>query len=236
MKQFSSISRTRFNRMLDWAEQQLSDPNSRYHSWEHAYRQWCRFERLPGKSELDLTALHLAFYLASWGMLRGSSGLLQRDYKVFYGVVKMLKQRASEGWSDCMFRASAERNPNELADRLAQLRHDVAQELELIPPTPPPDSRRITATDTLVSKILLNTLACVPAWDRNVRVAISRIDGFRSRGSNGFSPKFLAEFIQFARVNQPLLVMGQERLQLVRPFRFPLTRILDLYLWYEGQE
>ncbi len=47
--------------------------------------------------------LHLAFYLASWGMYRGSSFLLQKDYRVHYDVVKeILNERYNSLWNiDC---------------------------------------------------------------------------------------------------------------------------------------
>lgn len=35
-------------------------------------------------------SLQLAFYLASWGMYRGSSFLLQKDYRIHIPVVKEL--------------------------------------------------------------------------------------------------------------------------------------------------
>jgi hypothetical protein len=229
------INETEFNRMLDWAATQLEDPHSRYHSWEHAYRNWKKYANESGHRLADLTALHLAFYLASWGMLRGSSALLQRDYKVFLPIVKLLKRHSGNGWGDCMFRQGAGYEPDELADSLVDLRGQVADALHAIPPTPPPENTRVSATDTLVSKILLNTLACVPAWDQNVRRALSRVPGIANKGSNGFSRRFLREFIEFARANQGLLEAGQSRLYEVRGFRFPLTRILDLHLWYTGR-
>ena len=37
---------------------------------------------------LDYLSLQLAFYLASWGMYRGSSFLLQKDYRVHIPVVR----------------------------------------------------------------------------------------------------------------------------------------------------
>ncbi len=39
---------------------------------------------------IDMLALHLGFYLASWGMYRGSSFLLQKDYKVHVPIVKII--------------------------------------------------------------------------------------------------------------------------------------------------
>lgn len=67
------------------------DKNHRLKSWEHCYTQ---FKMVFNKNELsvkgrDYLSLHLAFYLASWGMYRGSSFMLEKDYKMFYGVVEL---------------------------------------------------------------------------------------------------------------------------------------------------
>ena len=63
----------------------ISDvPDHRYKSWEHCY---FFFKKLRNKElserDIELAQLHLAFYLASWGMYRGSSFLLQKDYTVY---------------------------------------------------------------------------------------------------------------------------------------------------------
>ena len=55
----------------------LEDSQHRFASWIHCYDAF-------GDENLDNNqkALHLAFYLASWGMYRGSSGLLWKDYTI----------------------------------------------------------------------------------------------------------------------------------------------------------
>ena len=66
-----------------------SDENGRYRSWEHCYS---HFMNARGRNDVDYDylSLQLAFYLASWGMYRGSSFLLQKDYRVHIPVVKEL--------------------------------------------------------------------------------------------------------------------------------------------------
>ena len=68
--------------------------NHRYKSWEHCYQ---FFRRIRSKEindeELDLAQLHLAFYLASWGMYRGSSFILQKDYTIFKEIVTEILDR-----------------------------------------------------------------------------------------------------------------------------------------------
>lgn len=66
-----------------------SDNHSRYQSWEHCYKNFVAYKDKELTEEVvDYLSLHLAFYLASWGMLRGSSFLLQKDYTVHKDTVK----------------------------------------------------------------------------------------------------------------------------------------------------
>ena len=49
----------------------------RYKSWEYCYQNFIEARnRELNRSDIDALSLHLAFYLASWGMYRGSSFLL----------------------------------------------------------------------------------------------------------------------------------------------------------------
>lgn len=72
--------------------EELKDENCRYFSWEHCYEVFhnAQKQKAQNKNELDYLSLHLAFYLASWGMYRGSSFLLQKDYRVHIDAVKII--------------------------------------------------------------------------------------------------------------------------------------------------
>ena len=58
-----------------------ANENGRSRSWEHCYRVF-RDARTDPSPDYDYLSLHLAFYLASWGMYRGSCFIFQKDYKV----------------------------------------------------------------------------------------------------------------------------------------------------------
>lgn len=60
-----------------------SDQHHRFKSWEHCYQFFhSNYKNIHNEKTFDQGCLHLAFYLASWGMLRGGSFLLQKDYRV----------------------------------------------------------------------------------------------------------------------------------------------------------
>ena len=57
------------------------DANGRYRSWEHCYK--CFYDARNNPSpDYDYLSLQLAFYLASWGMYRGSSFLLESNKNI----------------------------------------------------------------------------------------------------------------------------------------------------------
>ena len=62
----------------EFYEELRQDQNGRYRSWEYCYSSFG--EARTGTIDVDYLSLQLAFYLASWGMYRGSSFLLQKDY------------------------------------------------------------------------------------------------------------------------------------------------------------
>ena len=84
------FSEKNFDKAYTIEENKIS--SHRYRSWEY-----CRKAFIDAKNSknldddtVDRLALQLAFYLASWGMYRGSSFLLSLDYTVHKEVVRIL--------------------------------------------------------------------------------------------------------------------------------------------------
>ena len=82
----SDIERTLLNRHRRVA----ADPHHRFRSWGHCHRYFRQRERIRARGDLDHAALQLGFYLASWGMYRGSSFLLRKDYRIHSWAVREL--------------------------------------------------------------------------------------------------------------------------------------------------
>jgi hypothetical protein len=66
----------------------LTDRYDRLRSWDHCYKFF-----QGGFEDNELASLHLAFYLASWGMYRGSSFLLDKDYLVHLKAMMSLRDK-----------------------------------------------------------------------------------------------------------------------------------------------
>ncbi len=76
----------------DYFNETVKDKHGRYMSWRHCYKAFSENRDITDEQTVDYLALHLAFYLASWGMYRGSSFLLHKDYKVHIPIVKIIQE------------------------------------------------------------------------------------------------------------------------------------------------
>ncbi|OMP74671.1 hypothetical protein [[Flexibacter] sp. ATCC 35208] len=61
-----------------------SDGFHRYKSWDNCH------QAFNVNKQTEIHSLQLAFYLASWGMYRGSGGLLQKNHFIHKGAVDIL--------------------------------------------------------------------------------------------------------------------------------------------------
>src|SRR5690349_679713 len=78
----------------------VMDEHHRYRSWEHCYKYFRKTAQTGLSADRHHAALQLGFYLASWGMYRGSSFLLSRAYTVHLGVIDLVGEpRFSSLWN-----------------------------------------------------------------------------------------------------------------------------------------
>ena len=154
-------------------EARTNDENGRYRSWEHCNKVFNEkhmelVEKRKMGSDLsdedyDYLALHLSFYLASWGMYRGSSLLLYTDYKIHIPIVKeLMKEEYDALWNITYNDLDNEKSKiiNLVVKIKEELYGDRAEVVKKIY-----NKKKGSITDTLATKILLGTLACIPAYD-----------------------------------------------------------------------
>lgn len=199
----------------------VEDPHGRYLSWQHCYNAFTTNRGGLDENTFDYLALHLAFYLASWGMYRGSSFLLQKDYKVHIPVVKILME---EQYNSLVGITAEELIKDEnltlLEDVSARIRRAYADEK--------PSIEGITnnATDTLVTKILLGTLGCVPAYDRYYVQAVKQYGisagGFNKESVRDVAKYYLSHKDAFETVRAELSTCGVE---------YPVMKLMDMCMW-----
>lgn len=202
-----------------------ADKNARYRSWEHCYK--CFHDaRGSSKPDLDYLSLQLAFYLASWGMYRGSSFLLQKDYKVHIPVVKeILKEEY-----DCLFGIEClELRKKPIQAKLRKLEQFMAAIYEGIRKTVVGTDKSPSAT--LITKILMGTLGCVPAYDRYF------VDGIRELkvAPGVYNMNSLLKLVDYYEVNYDRLERERKKLK-VYGLPYPQMKMLDMGFWQIGSK
>lgn len=159
---------------LNEFEKERNESNSRYLSWEHCITKFAAvFESLKsGKikkedisdEQIDCLSLNLAFYLASWGMMRGSTELLQYDYKIHIPCVKRLLEFANLFCMDFLEPSNIE-NLKELENLSSAIANSYTEEAVQKRPLE-------KVSDTLITKIIMGTFGIVPAYDDFVKAAV----------------------------------------------------------------
>lgn len=212
------------NLIRAYFEQNMSDPHGRYLSWAHCYKAFLENRDANDEQAIDHLALHLAFYLASWGMYRGSSFLLQKDYKVHIPVVKIIQEKKYDPLVGiCAKDLCKEQNLALLEDIGERICECYAAEGPAI------DGKVNAASDTLITKILLGTLGCVPAYDRYYKESVKKYH-ISSGKYNSDSVYRVAKFYcdhedEFERLR---LELSERRIE------YPPMKLMDMCFWQDA--
>ena len=201
--------------------------NGRSRSWEHCYRVF-RDARTDPSPDYDYLSLHLAFYLASWGMYRGSSFIFHKDYKVHTPIVeKVLKPEY-----DCLFGlACTDLRNNDVRDQLMKLYDDIADYFDPIREEVKGRVVKFPVSPILITKILLGTLGCVPAYDTFFEKGLRHL-GLKEKNYNEDSLLELADIYEEHNDRLEEARCGMRVGDLI----YPQMKLLDMGFWQIGFE
>lgn len=204
-----------------------ADENGRYRSWEHCYS---HFIKVRGSQEIDYDylSLQLAFYLASWGMYRGSSFLLQKDYKVHIPVVKELLSEKYDSLVGIECTGFREESNQQL---LKDINSFLGQYYDKIRREVKEQELKNQLSFTLITKILMGTLGCVPAYDRYFIAGIKN----QKIATGNYNLKFIMQLVDFYEKNYARLEPAREKMK-VESMPYPQMKMIDMGFWQVGFE
>src|SRR5260370_28154852 len=209
--------------VLEFYDEMQQTQHHRYRSWEHCYQ---FFSANP--TDIDLASLHLAFYFASWGMYRGSSFLLQKDYQVHRPVVEEVMKPKYAPIRAITLQSLKLDSTNELSGMILDLVERIKESYsEYIRHDPDP----INATDTLATKILMGTLGCTPAYDSYF------ICGLKHQGLHysALNKKNFSELLNYCYKHESEFTEVQEEISNYGIY-YPVMKVIDMHFWVTGKK
>ena len=203
-------------------------------SWEHCYNAFkeirLQYYNVPfcqlDKQIKQLLCLHLGFYLASWGMYRGDTLIRQFDYTVHEEAIQLLfKPEYNKLWGATI--------DNLDSDLIGQLCVEMGEVYEKARKERAKDNFK-KPTTTLVTKILMGTMACIPAYDQyfyegireyiKSNTVIFKINNF---DTNQINKQKIANSILF------LKDLWKNNIK-TSINSYPEMKLIDMYFWEKG--
>lgn len=157
------------------------NPKERYASFDYCYNHFQTFrekgeiEKIADKDNMQTSCLHLSFYLASWGMLRGSSFMLEKSIKYYEPLISNIAKFDKRIWD-----IDVDNYIEENIELLLKCRDMIYKSLG--------NGSRLT--DTLTTKIMLGVFSNVPAYDDFFR------KGFKVHSFGKKSLRMMAKFYE----------------------------------------
>jgi hypothetical protein len=201
-------------------------PDDRYASFDYCFNYFQSFrEQDPVKEiavpeHMQLSCLHLGFFLASWGMFR-SSPVRGRSVHQFRPVVELIAKSPRDVW---------EIDANVYSDEACVMLTATASEIKDSLHFPPGK----WPTSTLATKIMLGVFGNVPAFDRRV------VAGLKASGLVGrFGHRALRAIGRYYQQNADLI--ERERLRTLAfesgrhtHRKYTRAKVIDMIFYVKG--
>lgn len=213
-----------------------NDKDGRYKSYEYCRK--CFLDNRYYPEKYDLITLNIFAYLASWGMLRKSI-LLYKEYYFNKEIVKLL---CNPEYS-CLinfdpFGPNAKNNIKPLIDLRDKI-VDYYKNKEYVKYGQ--QKTYYEVSEILVTKILLGTLGCVPAYDTNFKSGLDEYFGKEEVNKNGlkkFEESSMNVMVDFAIKNKKEIENACKELDQLSGVKGLYTpmKIIDMYFFEVGLE
>lgn len=212
------------SRVIKQFDDESKDIKHRYYSFDFCYSHF-RHSKETGNIDIEKSCFVLWSYLASWGMLRGSSFLMQKNPAYLTELVKWIYEQPQATWL-----IDVEDYPDKKKEVLS-LYTQVKSHLI---------GEKNHQAVTLVTKVLLGVFAIIPAYDRFFKDTFSEIAGEKCGFStpNETSLNIIAQFYQENKEEIDALSKSHSILDFDgKPtnYRYSKAKIIDMYGFQVGR-
>lgn len=133
-------------------------PKERYSSFDYCFNYFQSFKNkkeIADVKNLEASCLHLGFYLASWGMLRGSSFLLEKSIAYLKDIISFIANFNQRIWN-----IDLEYSEEDI-EILLSFKNKLIKRF---------GNDKNKFSDTLITKIMLGVFGNVPAYDNYFKI------------------------------------------------------------------
>jgi hypothetical protein len=204
--------------------QKSNNPKDRYASFDYCYRYFLTSSSDKLMADVERSCLAIGFYLASWGMLRGSSFLLNKSIKYYEPLVQYIATLDKKVWEIDVDNYNKE-NKEKIFDIYKQIKTIVIV--------------NSNSHLKLITKIMLGVFGFIPAFDNYFGNAFRGIFidcGFRSL--NDKSLDCIQLFYEHNKVDIDDLAAKIFITDFVSGnkigLRYPKAKIIDMYGFTKG--
>lgn len=200
-----------------------SRPNDRYTSFDYCYNYFRT--TIDPKKDIEKSCLTLGFYLASWGMFRGSSFLSKKSARYFEETVEYISAVERSVWE-----IDVDTYTDQSIQKIISVYGEIKKSLV----------KNGSADLTLITKVLLGVFGFIPAFDSYFTDTFRSISG----GQCGFrrvNPKSLDSIRKFYQEHKDT-IDNLSNQTFTTDFRsgqktkinYPKAKIIDMYGFTEG--
>lgn len=186
----------------------------RYASYDHCHQYFIVHKK--EKIDDEVAYMHIAFYLASWGMYRGSSILLQHSYKIYKPLILFIKL---DGCNNNQCFNIDINNYKEQAEYIIKVKNKISNLLKK-----GTNNNEFKPTETLLSKIMMGIYGCVPAYDLFFKESLTSFDV----SPKTFSQKGLINIQEFY-INNCYAIENSGLIE-----KYTRAKVLDNIFWLYG--
>lgn len=206
----------------------------RYRSYDYCKNLFDKYYKKPSLSdeEKDNFALNLYCYLASWGMLRGSSWLLkEKSYRFFVPTVDILfnKDKYGKLLQMDIFAENFVISKNTYTKLIVQLADEIEGNLS---------SRGGKVSIVLLGKIIMGTYGCVPAYDTYDQKTLKSLGYKNHYRIKTALPDTYEIVLNNIEVFEKIMDDMKQYIdpETKKPVNYTAFKVLDMMLWIEGEK
>ena len=211
----------------DFHNELVQDEHGRFKSWEYCYEIFYNnFDNQLNEDLLDKLSLYLYMYLSSWGMYRGSSFLLQKDYKIHKPIIKEALNKKYKPLLNIKCEDYLDKTNQKLLMEISNYIEKYYNKVRL----------EVKATNikqdisyTLITKILLGIYGCVPAYDRYFIIGVKK---YKATTGN-YNINSIIKLSKFYKENEVELEKVRSKMK-INNIEYPQMKLLDMCFWKAG--